>query len=1075
MSPCPRCAAPLPQESRYCLRCGTDLSLSQSPTRVETAGAGDPCGAGDAPGPRPDPVPGHSATPLIKPSGSGLAGRRSTSRGAASGPDAPLFEPGEILAERYRVVGRLGRGGMGDVYRADDLILDHPVALKFLPDALARDPARVDRFLDEVRVARQVSHANVCRVYDIGEVHHRLFLSMEYIDGEDLASLLRRIGRLPGDKAIEITRQICAGLAAAHERGVIHRDLKPANIMIDGQGRARIADFGLAALADTLNVEDIRSGTPLYMAPEQLVGREVTVQSDLYALGLVLYEVFTGKRAFEAKTLQELARAHSGSTAVPSTHVPDLDAAVERVILQCLEADPRLRPSSALAVAAALPGGDPLAAALAAGETPSPEVVAAAGGAGIVSSRWAWTALIATLSGLAVLGVLLGQTSLLAHAPLEKPPEVLAERARSVLTRLGYSEPAADSAYRYALGIESLRWIERNDPSPGRWSRLRSHRPSPHSFWYRESPRPLEPSQGDGMVWFFDPPPLVSGMTFLQLDTLGRLTLFLAVPPQIETTAETAEPTVEPGSGRMSEGSTHAAVEASGGRNFENSATRRAEAVWSSAFEEAGLDQSAFLAVPSRWTPLVYADARRAWEGTISDSRANPVRVEAASYHGRPVYFEVVGPWDRAVRMQPFVKPGGLRVGETLNAIFVGIVLLVAAVLIWRNLKLGLCDRRGAFRIALFLFLLCMLRWLLRADHLRALDREWDLFCDAAADSLFVSGFLWMLYMALEPFIRRRWPQSIISWNRLVSGRFRDPLIGRDILAGATLGTALALTGPLYHLTHRWLSLPLPIPTQPGLGKLLGVRFLGAGILDSVLGAVLTGMLMLFFLFMGIGPMTRRWPGIMIFLAISTMMHFLFLGEGTTTLKLMAAFARSALMVTLLVRFGLLAGIIGSVFALWDVPLTFDLSTWYAGTSIMGWVPLVILSLLGFYTAGRTSGLRRGGRHTGPPHGKTRRRLTAIAEGAPSPRPTQVALTPRDPPRPRRVCWAPRKAPVRRSFLLIRLWRCAIESAFAASGDRQSPWAAPPAATAESACTDGSSAHLGLLNPPGSVPTDGDY
>ncbi len=135
---------------------------------------------------------------------------------------------------------------MGEVYRADDLTLDQPVALKFLPGGVAHDDSRLAQFHNELRIARQVSHKNVCRLYDLGEADGRRFLTMEYVDGEDLASLLRRIGRIPQDKALELARQLCAGVAAAHERGVLHRDLKPANVMIDGDGDVRITDFGIA-------------------------------------------------------------------------------------------------------------------------------------------------------------------------------------------------------------------------------------------------------------------------------------------------------------------------------------------------------------------------------------------------------------------------------------------------------------------------------------------------------------------------------------------------------------------------------------------------------------------------------------------------------------------------------------------------------------------------------------------------------------------------------------------------------------------------------------------------------------
>jgi len=199
------------------------------------------------------------------------------------------------------------------VYRADDLSLEQPVALKFLPEAVADSPEALTRFRNEVRIARQVSHPNVCRMYDLGEADGCCFLSMEYVDGEDLGSLLRRIGRLPADKALEIARKLCAGLAAAHEKGVLHRDLKPANVMLDGRGQVLLTDFGLAGLAGQIEGAEVRNGTPAYMAPEQLSGLEVTARSDIYSLGMVLYEIFTGKLPFESKTLAGLMRAQQES------------------------------------------------------------------------------------------------------------------------------------------------------------------------------------------------------------------------------------------------------------------------------------------------------------------------------------------------------------------------------------------------------------------------------------------------------------------------------------------------------------------------------------------------------------------------------------------------------------------------------------------------------------------------------------------------------------------------------------------------------------------------------------------
>src|SRR3984893_17600179 len=306
----------------------------------------------------------------------------STSAGSASSSSSEegRFVPGTLLGDRYRIISLLGVGGMGEVYRATDLRLRHQVALECRPAEFARDPQFLARFNNEVRIARQVSHPNVCRVYDIGEAEGLAYISMEYVDGEDLHSLLRRIGRLPPDKALEIARKLCAGLAAAHDKGVLHRDLKPSNIMIDGRGHVLITDFGLAGVIGSIEGAEVRNGTPAYMAPEQLSGKEVSTQSDIYALGVVLYEMFTGKPPFVASTREELLKlTQQGAPPNPSSIVKDIDPGGASVILRCLAPHPRARPASAFAALAALPGGDPLAEALAAGETPSPEMVAASG------------------------------------------------------------------------------------------------------------------------------------------------------------------------------------------------------------------------------------------------------------------------------------------------------------------------------------------------------------------------------------------------------------------------------------------------------------------------------------------------------------------------------------------------------------------------------------------------------------------------------------------------------------------------------------------------------------------------
>ncbi len=211
---CGSCSGPVSPSDAFCRSCGAALATpSELPTGIaEDEAAPLPVAAGAA----VSPVGRVISTTSISTGG---------------------FAPGVVLSGRYRVIGLLGRGGMGEVYRADDLKLGQPVALKFLPKELADDPVRRERFFAEVRIARQVSHPNICRVYDIGEMEGRHFLTMEFVDGEDLGSLLKRIGRLHGAKALDVARQLCAGLAAAHDKGVLHRDLKPANVMLDGRGR----------------------------------------------------------------------------------------------------------------------------------------------------------------------------------------------------------------------------------------------------------------------------------------------------------------------------------------------------------------------------------------------------------------------------------------------------------------------------------------------------------------------------------------------------------------------------------------------------------------------------------------------------------------------------------------------------------------------------------------------------------------------------------------------------------------------------------------------------------------------
>ncbi len=452
---------------------------------------------------------------------------------------------------------------MGEVYRADDLKLGQPVALKFLATDVDKDPARLTQLHTEVRMARQVSHPNVCRVYDIDEVEGHTFISMEYIDGEDLSSLLRRIGRFPADRALALSRQLCAGLAAAHERGVVHRDLKPANVMLDGSGKVRITDFGLAGVTG----ETVRAGTPAYMAPEQLAGREVTARSDIYALGLVLYEIFTGQRALDAENIAELIRKREQSGILPpSAVIDDIEPDIENAIMRCLRPDPRQRPASAIAVSASLPGGDPLAAALAAGETPSPEMVAAAGASEAVASRWVAISVAWIGIALVALTVLYQRVMLINLVPTPKAPAALDDRATDMLAKLGFDTSDHWTASGLSMSTDFARFLASSSSSPDRWKQLASSRPESLVLWRRTSPRPLVPWD-HGKVAGTNPPLNVSGMTLIAVDASGRLAELVAIPEPFET------------------------------------GSARTPVNWSPLFEAAGLPMSAFKSVPPTFNP----------------------------------------------------------------------------------------------------------------------------------------------------------------------------------------------------------------------------------------------------------------------------------------------------------------------------------------------------------------------------------------------------------------------------------------------------------------------------------------
>jgi tRNA A-37 threonylcarbamoyl transferase component Bud32 len=824
--------------------------------------------------------------------------------------DHGRFPPGTLLGGRYRIVGRLGRGGMGEVYRADDLKLGQPVALKFLPGDVDRDPARLTQLHTEVRMARQVSHPNVCRVYDIDEVEGHSFISMEYVDGEDLASLLRRIGRFPEDRAVAISRQICAGLAAAHERGVVHRDLKPANVMLDGSGKVRITDFGLAGVAG----EAVRAGTPAYMAPEQLSGGEVTPRSDIYALGLVLYEVFTGQRALEGETLAELIRKREQSGILPpSAIVRDIDPEVDAAIMRCLRPDPAHRPASAIAVSAGLPGGDPLAAALAAGETPSPEMVAAAGASDALGAHWVGFAVAWIGVALVALAFMYQRVMLINFIPTPKQPAALEDRATEMLGKLGYDTTGHASASGLTISLDYARFIASRATGRDRWKPLANSRPETLVFWHRTSPRPLVPWD-DSRVSGTNPPLNVSGMTLILVDASGRLSELVAIPEPFDS------------------GGTHP------------------PANWSALFEAAALPMSAFTPVTPTFNPIMFVDERMAWEGRLNEGSEHVFRIEAAAYKGKPVSFEIIGPWSRSSRSQPPAPSAFDRVVNGITSLVMPGLMVAAILLARKNITLGRGDRRGAMRAASVVLAASLIAWLLGTTHFADLGREINRFFARTGDALFQAGLMWVTYLGIEPYVRRFSPDSLIGWTRIISGRWRDPEVGRDILIGISAGLAMTVLYAAHNLIPPLFGRPEPMPLSFAPTVLLGPRYVLSGVLAQFANAITSSMLAVVGIVAILIFVKRAWvawlAGVAIFVWVVIQGMF---SPGTPMLDLAIGCGIIGIFIGVILRWGLLATIAAlfTHFMLLRAPLTADVNSWRATAGLTHIAVLGGLGLLG--------------------------------------------------------------------------------------------------------------------------------
>jgi Protein kinase domain len=809
---------------------------------------------------------------------------------AEPGPARPA---GTMIAGRYRLVAPIGRGGMGVVFRAEDTELSQTIALKFLSPALQQRPDAVEFLRREVRIARQITHPNVVRIFDLDAADGEMFISMEFVAGEDLASLVRRVGPLPAAKVMQIARQLAAGLAAAHDAGILHRDLKPGNVMIDGAGNVRILDFGIATPVDDERALRRPSGTPGFLAPELLKGHKPTQRSDLYAWGVVVYYAATGKLPDVAKPTDQTADNPLDSAR--------LDSELAACIWSCLETDPARRPQSTHDLVAALSTVDPLREALEAGRVPSPEQVTSATSWQPSNGRLDLL-MMAGLVLLALIVLLADRTLFLSRCGLVKSPVVLQEIAAQALVSLGHPVPEGPVLTGVILDTNCLQYVrddrELNDP----WPKVSAGEIPAVSFWYRQGDRRLPAPALLGESDSVRLTQALPGTTTVRLDGRGKLLSLRA--PLASPNEQAAPSTVS----------------------------------WKKLFELAGLAWSEFQETTAYRLPTVFADEAHAWEGPFPANPTQHVKVTAAALGGRVVFFEVDPPWQSLRSRNATVEP--TRQSELFIALRTTLWLVatcVAAVLAWRHVRQGHADWRGAWRVTACVLVLVALAWLSGSRHTFVAAAELSaalLWLNVIVSCGAVAG---MAYLAVEPSARRWWPWSIITMRRVLSGRLMDHGVWTDALLGMVVGLGSLVMRQLDTLTNQLLGVRVSglnefDPSQNLLDN-FGLRYRIAVFITALLLAVLESLLLLTIV-VALKKLTRSTlvAAVVLVLLFASLSIF---GRGIVSpIDWLARTLLWSIAAWLLLRYGLLATIaaLTTFYAVNNAPISLDWSRWYAVT-----------------------------------------------------------------------------------------------------------------------------------------------
>jgi hypothetical protein len=382
--------------------------------------------------------------------------------------------------------------------------------------------------------------------------------------------------------------------------------------------------------------------------------------------------------------------------------------------------------------------------------------------------------------------------------------------------------------------------------------------------------------------------------------------------------------------------------------------TPRGSTNWSPLFEAAGLEMSAFKPVAPTFNPIVFVDERAAWEGKLSENSDLVFRIEAGAYKGKPISFEIVGPWSRSSRSEPSVTTMFDRVVNGISSLILPGLVTVAVVLARKNLKLGRGDRRGALRAAAIVFVTGLVGWALGATHYADVGREAGRFFNRIGNAMFQTAVMWLAYLGVEPYIRRFSPDSLIGWTRLISGRWRDPHVGRDVLIGISAGLLMTLLYAVHNLIPPLMGRPAPMPLWMDPGIFMGTRHVFSEILSQFAGAIIWSMLAVGGIVALLILLKRPWlawlagTAIYVWAVIQGMFS-----PGTPVLDFIIGCGIIAIYVGVILRWGLLATILTlfTHFLLLRAPLTTDLDSWRATASLTYTITLAGLAVLGAWLA----------------------------------------------------------------------------------------------------------------------------